>query len=112
VSYGAQLEHARLAAGLTVEQVAEYRRVHPTTIRRYETEDTVPTLDTLEDLAELYGVPVTQLYNPDDPTDPVTALEARLDAIVATAPPLSEDTKRQIQILLGLAHPPTEGDQP
>lgn len=67
----ARLKAARLAAGLTQEQVARARGCHPMTVSKWETGVVTPTVSTLLAVAELYGVPVEQLC--DDDSLPVGA---------------------------------------
>jgi transcriptional regulator with XRE-family HTH domain len=64
---GQNLAHYRRHARLTQEQVAEAIRVEVATISRYETGATLPSLVTLEDLAQLLRVTIADLLTEEKP---------------------------------------------
>ena len=72
-----RLRAAREAAGLSLDDAAEATGHDPVLIARFENGRDFPLpLAHLSRLATAYGVPLTNLYDPDDPTDPITAIDA------------------------------------
>ena len=72
-------------------------------VEPYEQGRMIPSDLVLRRLAGLYGVPVEALYDPADPTDPVTLYSAGLEALAAAAPPLSPGTRAELGALVRLA---------
>ena len=61
MTFGKNLQAARLQANLTQDQVAEKLFVTRQTVSRWETERTLPNVYFLKDLSTLYGVSVDSL---------------------------------------------------
>jgi transcriptional regulator with XRE-family HTH domain len=94
------LRPARLAAGLTQQQVADriYRTV--ATYSRYEQGTIIPTARALGAIATALSVPVDTLFDADDRTDPVAAFQAELTAMIDNAPPFTNEQKARLRVLL------------
>jgi transcriptional regulator with XRE-family HTH domain len=58
---GAELKKARMAAGLTQEQLAHEAKLHFTYISMLETDKKSPTLDVLFRICRALGIPVRTL---------------------------------------------------
>lgn len=60
----------------------------------------------LGDLAALYGRNVDDLFDADDPGDPVTAFAEQVRKLVDGMPPLSPERRSRLRVLLrGIAAP-------
>ena len=75
-----RLRRAREASGLSRESVAEIIGRSYVTVYRYENGEIPPSAPMLGWLAKLYGVPVAELYDRDDSSDPVAAYQAKLES--------------------------------
>jgi transcriptional regulator with XRE-family HTH domain len=62
VSFGKRLKEARGAKKLTQEEAAKKLGIDHTTISKYENNKSEPDNETLQRLAELYGVSISYLY--------------------------------------------------
>jgi transcriptional regulator with XRE-family HTH domain len=96
---GRNLAHFRKRAGLTQEQLAEAMRLEVTTVSRYETGATLPSLVTLAAVAALLRVPVADLLAEEKPA-PGEDGERAL-ALLAPLPP--EDRRAALDALAALA---------
>ncbi len=93
---GRQVASYRKAAGLTQEAVAERAKVAPETISRLERGSTVPSLKTLERVAEAMGVALKDLFELGTGR---TRKAAALDALVrqlSNASPGDVDLVREL----------------
>jgi transcriptional regulator with XRE-family HTH domain len=88
---GRNLAHYRKRAGLTQEQLAEAIRMEVTTVSRYETGATLPSLVTLASVAALLRVPVADLLTEEAP-----ALSDDGQRFLAMLEPLSSDERQAV----------------
>jgi transcriptional regulator with XRE-family HTH domain len=65
---GKTLKHLRIAHGLTQLDVAERLGVTRVSVHQWENDNAMPRRRSLEDLARLYGVRVSDLLGEDLPT--------------------------------------------
>jgi transcriptional regulator with XRE-family HTH domain len=95
-----RLRALREAQHLTRDELAH--RVGKTvgTITKYEQGVVTPSVHVLGDLAAVYGNNVGDLFDADDPTDPVTAFADEVRALVDRMPPLSAERRSRLRVLL------------
>jgi transcriptional regulator with XRE-family HTH domain len=81
-SLGLRIRTARLASGLTFQQIAERAKVNPSSLWRYESEAVMPGAETLRRLAEAFDCNPQWLLcgtgRPQDPPEPVSQAVIRL----------------------------------
>lgn len=85
VSLGKNLAIWRNALGMTQEQLANSLDIDPVTISRFERGATLPSLPTLQRMAQALGVTMAQLLSESPPTK-----FSKADKIAALLEPLSE----------------------
>jgi transcriptional regulator with XRE-family HTH domain len=90
---------AREAAGLSREQAAHRVGKTAGTLAYYESGRIAPTISMLTALANAYGCPVTDLFDPADPDDAVTRFTAELKALVDRAPPFTPAQQANLRAL-------------
>jgi transcriptional regulator with XRE-family HTH domain len=95
-----RLRPARESCGLTQQQVADQINRTVATYSRYEQGSVVPTVHALGSIAGVLGVPIDDLFDPDDPADAVAAFQAELTAMIERVPPLTAAQKSQLRVLL------------
>ncbi|HYC81063.1 MAG TPA: helix-turn-helix transcriptional regulator [Solirubrobacterales bacterium] len=61
---GANLRQARIAKGLTQEELADRSRMHPTAISKLERGETIPRADNLQKLADVLATTLEELRPP------------------------------------------------
>jgi transcriptional regulator with XRE-family HTH domain len=99
--YSSELvKQARLDAGLTMTEFAYRLGKSTSTVARYESGQITPSLRVLTKMAEVLGVEVTDLYEPDNPRDEVAAFAAEMQRIIDKMPPFSEEQKTRLRALL------------
>ena len=79
VRLGARLREARLEAGLTVREVAEWIGLKHAIIVKYENGATVPSIARVHALARLYGLTAAALLAEHDAALPLFALLDQAD---------------------------------
>jgi putative transcriptional regulator len=95
-----RLSRLRAAKGMSLQQLADAIGRSPATVARYETGRINPTVLVLGDIARVLDVSVDDLFDPNDPTDPVTAFAAEIGAMVEAAPPFTDEQKSRLRVLL------------
>lgn len=85
---GRNLAHARRQAGLTQEQLAERIQVEITTVSRYETGTTLPSLVTLEAMAAVLHVTIANLLAEEAPQG--SAVGKRVLTLLESLPPAKQ----------------------
>jgi phage repressor protein C with HTH and peptisase S24 domain len=89
----------RKRLGLTLVDVADKLNVTHTTVSRWEKSETSPSMRTLEELAELFGVSVSDLLLPDSTTE---ALPSNVVAIGRTPNMDAVTTVPEIDVRAGM----------
>jgi transcriptional regulator with XRE-family HTH domain len=92
---------ARVAAGLSVEQVAGL--ICPSTANALaiiEDGTVLPTVAIITELASVYGVAPESLYDKGNPADPVVVFDGQVSAVVDRMRPLSAERRSRLQVLL------------
>ncbi len=84
-SLGRNIATWRNALGVTQEQLANSLDIDPVTISRFERGATLPSLPTLQRVAQALGVTMAQLLS-----EPLPAKFSKADKIAALLEPLSE----------------------
>ena len=93
---GRLIRERRLRAGLTQQELAD-RIGRPTaTVALFEANEVIPALGPLGAMATALGCRTDDLYDSDNPDDPVTKYAAELAALVAAAPPLTSTQLAEI----------------
>jgi transcriptional regulator with XRE-family HTH domain len=96
----------RLESGFKIEAVCVLARCSYSTLRGLETGDRRhPSIDLLTRLADIYGRPVGELFTEPDPDERARELAAgaadpRIQAAIATLPPLTKEQKEELALLL------------
>ena len=63
MNLGTRLCSYRKRAGMSQQELAEYLKVSRQSVSKWETDVAMPTIDNLQRLGELYGVPIDELIN-------------------------------------------------
>jgi transcriptional regulator with XRE-family HTH domain len=108
---GVQLRQAREKANQTIEDIAQALNCTPTDITDYELGKRAIPFSTLQDLVDLYQVPLTRfLENPEQATEPVSAAPPTVATPVAAEPALATPTKAQPKHTAALQSNTLSGD--
>lgn len=79
VRVGGRLREARLQSGLTVREVADRLGLKHAIIVKYENGTNVPSIDRLQDLAQIYRLTAAALLVEQDAAVPLFAMLDRAD---------------------------------
>jgi transcriptional regulator with XRE-family HTH domain len=94
------IQHYRQRAGKTQAQLADLLGRQVSTVARWEANTVIPSAGLLGHIAAKLGCEVSDLYSPDDPDDPVTAYSTELAELIAKAPPLTTQQRRDLAALV------------
>ncbi|HLZ39066.1 MAG TPA: helix-turn-helix transcriptional regulator [Mycobacteriales bacterium] len=97
---GALLRAQRESLGKSVEQLALDVGRSASAIHKYQSDAITPSSRTLGALAAALGCSVADFYDDSDRPDPVAAYDAHLRAVVDALPPLTDDQRRRLAVLL------------
>ena len=82
MTIGERIKQARKAKGMKRKELAEKIGTTPQTICRYEADGRRPKVDAMLNIAEVLGVPVSELLGEPRPTTPHDHTEARLNQLM------------------------------
>ena len=82
MTIGERIKQARKAKGIKRKELAEKIGTTPQTICRYEADGRRPKVDAMLKIAEVLGVPVSDLLGEPRPATPTDHTEARLNQLM------------------------------
>jgi transcriptional regulator with XRE-family HTH domain len=85
---------------LSVKDVARLIGTHASSYHGYETGESTPTADRIEKVAAVFGIPVTDLYDPTNVNDPVVQQTTRIKGELAKIGPFTPEEKDRLRALL------------
>jgi transcriptional regulator with XRE-family HTH domain len=97
---GALLRARRESLGRSREAVAVQVGRSVSALTKYESGAVTPSSRTLGALAGALGCSVADFYDDSDRPDPVGAYDQHLRAVVESLPPLNDDQRRRLAVLL------------
>jgi transcriptional regulator with XRE-family HTH domain len=95
-----RLRQLREAAGLSRDDVARQVGKTTSTVVKYEQATITPSVGVLGALARVYGVPVGELFDADDPDDPVIDFARQVRELVDTWPDFTPGQKSRLRVIL------------
>lgn len=95
-----RLRERREQLGLSQVALAGALERTVSTYARYETGQVVPTAEMLGRMAAVLDVAVDDLYDRDDPADPVVRFARELHQMMSVLPPFTAEQKARLRVLL------------
>jgi transcriptional regulator with XRE-family HTH domain len=96
----ARLKAARQAAGLSQADLAALVGKSVRAIQKYDQGEVIPTVAVLGAIARAVDVPIGELFDADDATDPVAAFTAEIKTLVDRMPPFTAEQRSRLRALL------------